>query len=81
MLIKYGMRSGPVKEIQIFNVVDISYLLFVDDSLIFGQGSLKEIIKIKYILDTYCGATCTQINVRKLAMMFNVVDEEEKFKL
>jgi hypothetical protein len=57
------------------------HLLFVDDIMIFGQGSSKEMKSIKKILDIYCKATVMEVNMTKSLMLFNVLEEEVKMQV
>jgi hypothetical protein len=47
----------------------------VDDILLFDNDSLREMNCIKVILDTYCKATETEVNMNKSCTLFNGLDE------
>jgi hypothetical protein len=62
--------EGSIKRIRVADSVFITQLLFVDDILLFGQGSLRELKKYKELLDTYCGAIGMEVNMGKSCMLF-----------
>lgn len=57
MLIKDARQRGVVKGLKISDSVVISHLLFVDDIMIFGHGSLRDIRSLKEIVHIYHKAT------------------------
>jgi hypothetical protein len=61
-------------------IVVISHLLFVDDIMIFGQGSNRELKSINDILDIYCKAIGMEIHMSKSIMLFNKVEEEVRMQ-
>jgi hypothetical protein len=79
MLIKNVMRKGALKRIKFSDSMVLSHFLFVDDIMIFGHGSLREISCLNEILDTYCKATRMEINIRKSSMLCYALDERENF--
>jgi len=53
MSIKCAKKRGDGKRIKFLDSIVISHLLFVDDIMIFGQGSSKERKNTTKILDIY----------------------------
>eukprot|EP00253_Pinus_taeda_P010417 PITA_10417 len=64
-LIHKARREGKVKGIEVAINLFISHLLFVDDILIFTNGSSNEIKEYKSIFDLFLIATGMEINTRK----------------
>eukprot|EP00253_Pinus_taeda_P025838 PITA_25838 len=64
-LIHKARREGKVKGIEVAINLFISHLFFVDDILIFTNGSSNEIKEYKSILDLFLIATGMEINTRK----------------
>jgi hypothetical protein len=46
-------REGSIKGIKMWNFLSLSHLLFVDDVILFGLGTHKEVGNYKEILDLY----------------------------
>lgn len=64
-LIHKARRDGKVKGIEVAINLFITHLLFVDDILIFTNGSPNEIKEYKSIFDLFLKASGMQINSRK----------------
>eukprot|EP00253_Pinus_taeda_P014042 PITA_14042 len=64
-LIHKARREGKVKGIEVAINLFISHLLFVDDILIFTNGSSNEIKEYKSIFDLFMQAIGMEINTRK----------------
>jgi len=64
-LIHTARRAGKVKGIEVAINLFITHLLFVDDILLFTNGSANELVEIKGILDLFLKATGMQINFNK----------------
>jgi hypothetical protein len=77
MLIKEDRRKGDIKGIKVSLTVILTHLLFVDDILIFGEGSVQELKALSDILDLYCKETSMELNVRKSWLMCNCISEED----
>ena len=58
-------RRGHIEGLRVATNLNITHLLFVDDILIFCNGSLKEAEKLSEILLLLCKETGMQINSRK----------------
>eukprot|EP00253_Pinus_taeda_P002811 PITA_02811 len=64
-LIHKARRTKKVKGIEVAINLFITHLLFVDDILIFTNGSPDELKELKCIFDLFLKATGMQINTRK----------------
>jgi hypothetical protein len=64
-LIKEASKNGSFKGVNIGTTCNITHLLFVDDILIFYEGTRRVIEKFKGILDLFCKATSMIINLEK----------------
>jgi hypothetical protein len=62
-------RKGSIKGIKVRGSVSLSHLLFTDDVMIFGVGSINEVKKFKDILDLYYKDI--EVNVHKSSVLFN----------
>jgi hypothetical protein len=60
-----------VKGFKVSSTISLSHLLFVDDIILFGEGTVKEWESFKIILDLLCAATGMQINVNKSQLLFH----------
>ena len=53
----------------------ITYLLFVDDILLFGNGCIEEWKYFHDIISLFCDASGMEVNIHKSCFFQNVVDE------
>ena len=74
-MIKDAKRNGKIKGIKISSRLFLTHLLFVDDVILFGLGSLEEWMAFKVILDTFCEASGMCININKSCFLHNYLDE------
>jgi hypothetical protein len=65
-----------LKGIRIGRSVFLSHLLFVNDILLFCDGSRRDAMKLKEILDLYCTATGKFMNLRKSTISFLGINED-----
>lgn len=77
-LIRSAKREGAVKGLEVAVNMFITHLLFVDDILLFTNGSLNEIKELKNILDLFMKATGMQINYRKSQLITEGLNRNEK---
>ena len=56
----------------------MTYLLFVDDVLLFYDGSLREASKLREILNLYYRTTSKEINMFKSLIYFNVIEKAQE---
>ena len=75
LLIIQAQSSGDISGIKISPSLYLTHLLFVDDSILFGSGTLAEWQHYKNILDTFCYATRMEINVDKSSFLYNNIED------
>eukprot|EP00253_Pinus_taeda_P001986 PITA_01986 len=80
-LIHKARREGKVKGIEVAINLFISHLLFVDDILIFTNGSSNEIKDYKSIFDLFMKATGMQINTIKSQICVADLDRRERDRI
>jgi hypothetical protein len=73
--------SGSFKCILVGNSCHVSHLLFVDDILIFCNGSKRMLYKLKEIMDLFCETTSMKINSTKLMISYWGLLEVEKLHI
>jgi len=56
--------------------IKLSHLLFLYVVILFGQGSIKEVVKYKEILELYSKSIGVEVNVYILFVLFNGIVEE-----
>ena len=76
LLIEEAKRQGKIKGIKISARLSLTHLLFVDDVILFGFGSLEEWRAFKNILDIFCEASGMSININKSSFLHNDLDED-----
>jgi hypothetical protein len=64
-LLKEAFENGSFKGVNIGTSCNITHLLFVDDILIFCEGSRRVVEKFRDIMDLFCKVTCMKINLQK----------------
>jgi hypothetical protein len=62
--LKEAFENSSIKGINIDTSSNIPHLLFVDDILIFYEGSRRDIEKFKDIMDLFYKALCMKINLQ-----------------
>jgi len=70
-------REGSIKGLEVAVNLFITHLLFVDDILLFSNGSLTKFNKIKEILELFMKATGMQVNYRKSQLMMEGLNRQE----
>lgn len=70
-LLSRGERNGLINGMKFSNDVNISHLLFVDDSLILTRASIEYCHHLKRIFDCYATALGQLFKYDKLLMFFN----------
>ena len=71
-------RTRATKGIKVGRTCFLINLLFVDDVLLFCDGTIRKAWKLKEILDGYSLATLMEINMQKSTMSCNRLEEEIK---
>ena len=75
LLITNAQGRGVISGIKVSPSLNLPHLLFVDDVILFGMGTVEEWKNYKEILDTFCSATGMEISVAKSSFLFNDIDE------
>jgi hypothetical protein len=79
-LIKEVATHGSFKGICIGPTCNITHLLFVDDILIFCEGTRRVVEKFKNILELFCKSTGMIINIEKSTIsMWGVTKQEHGY--
>ena len=78
LLISQAHSAGVISGIKLAPQLYLTHLLFVDDAILFGVGTLSEWKYYKHILDTFYSATGMEINVDKSSFLFHNIDEVTK---
>ena len=65
LLITKDRIGGRLFEIKISNAIQINHLIFLDDVLLFGRGTIVEWKSFKDCLSTISKATNMMVNVEK----------------
>lgn len=76
LLINQAKSYGTIKGIKFSNTVTLTHTLFVDDVLIFGDGSLLEWLHYKYLINLFCGVSGMTINPRKSSFGFHIINQD-----
>ena len=63
----FGIKVSPS--------LNLTHLLFVDDFILFGLGTVEDWKNYKEILDTFCSATGMEISVAKSSFLCNDIDD------
>ena len=69
LLISQAQRAGDISRIKLGSSLYLTHLIFVDDAVLFGAGTLSEWQHYKIILDTFCSATGMEINIDKSSFL------------
>ena len=65
-LIQKDKRDGNLKGVELSLILKITHFLFVDDVLLFGEGTFEEWKIYKSILDKFCrdsGMAISEVNL------------------
>ena len=76
LLIKDARENGLIRGIKISSALALTHLLFVDDVILLGTGTLHEWMAFKVILSTFCKASGMSISLEKSGFLYNNIDEE-----
>ena len=74
-MISQDQCARDISGIKLAPSLYLTHLLFVDDAVLFGSGTLSEWQHYKCILDTFCSATGMEINVENSSFLYNNIDE------
>jgi hypothetical protein len=76
--IREAKRIGVITGVKIGRFCTLPHLLFVNDVLLFINGSFRESSKFKEILALYGKAIGMEINFQKLSISFNSLEAEDE---
>ena len=74
LLIVDARDHGLIKGIKISSKFALTHLLFVDDVILLGTGTLTEWMAFDVILSKFCKASAMSINIDKSCFLYNNVD-------
>ena len=65
-----------MKEVRVANQIELTHVLFVDDVLMFGDGTFSNLKNLVKVLKNYQRATWMEINLEKLKLSHSIVNED-----
>lgn len=68
-MILEARRRGDIKGIKVVFNLNIFHFLFIDDILLFSDGSRSETHQLKTIIDLFLKATRLCINIQKYSLI------------
>ena len=74
LLIVDAREHGLIKGIKISSSLALTHILFVDDVILLGMGTLTEWMAFEVILSTFCKASGMCISLDKSCFLFNNMD-------
>ena len=77
LLIYNDVQRGAISGVNISSL-NLTHLLFVDDVILFGLGTLGEWQHYKELLDLFCSTTGMKISNDKSSFLYNDIDEHMK---
>jgi hypothetical protein len=80
-LIEKEKYLGKIMGVKVLVRVRITHLLFVDDVLLFGRGSISEWRDFHRILCLFSKATGLMINLDKSSFLSHAVDDEMQYQI
>ena len=75
-MITNARENGLIRGIKISSSLALTHLLFVDDVILLGTGTLLEWMDFEVILSTFCKASGMSISVDKLGFLYNNLEDE-----
>ena len=78
LLIRNVVQRGAISGVKVSPSLNLTHLLFVDDVILFGLGTLGEWKHYKELLDLFCSATGMEINDEKSSFLYNDMDEHSR---
>ena len=75
MLLKDAKAGGKIRGIKISASLSLTHLLFIDDVVLFGLGTLEEWPYFEVILETFCSTSGMRISMDKSGFLFNELEE------
>lgn len=77
LMIHEARRQGDLKGIEVAVNIWVTHLLFVDDILLFNNGSIEDCQSLKNILDLFLKAVGLKINEQKSTLTTSGLSREE----
>ena len=74
LLIVDARSHGLIRGIKISPLLSLTHLLFVDDVILLGSGTLSEWMAFDVILSTFCKASGMCISMEKYSFLFSNLD-------
>ena len=81
LMIVDARNHGLIKGINISPHFSLTHLLFVDDVILLGTGSLSEWMAFDIILSKFCKASGMNISLDKSCFLYNNVDIDIRSKI
>ena len=81
LLIADARRNGLIRGIQISSSLALTHLMFVDDVILLGEGTLQEWAAFDVILETFCKASRMSISLSKSVLLHNNIPALELLNL
>jgi len=81
LLISNALNMGDIYGIKVAPSLYLTHLIFVDDAILFGMGTVEEWQHYKEIMDTLCSAIGMEINATKSSFLFNDIDDSVKHQI
>ena len=75
-LLNRAREENLIKGVKVTNQTDLTHGLFVDDVLMFGEGTLKNLQNLEKIIRKYQKPTGMKINLEKSNLIHNNLDED-----
>ena len=72
---------GLIKGIKISSSLALTHILFVDDVIFLGTGTLSEWMVFEVILSAFCKASGMNISLEKSCFLYNNVEEDIKLDI
>ena len=70
LLIQDARSNGLIRGIQLSPSLALSHLLFVDDVILLGSGTLQNWSAFEVIIETFCKASGMRINIEKSCFLY-----------
>ena len=67
--------EGVIKGIKVSDTEEVTHTLFIDDVLLFGEGSVCNLEALLALIDNYRKATKMVVNVDKSNLIHNEIPE------
>ena len=74
LFIKDAKAKGKIRGIKISDSLYLTHLLFVDDVIFFGNGTVMEWMAFDVLLETFCSASRMSISLNKSNFLYTEMD-------